>query len=31
MMVEYDMELARRERTLVNAGHSVLILGSAHE
>jgi GDPmannose 4,6-dehydratase len=30
MMVEHDMELARQEQTLVKAGHSVVVRGSAH-
>lgn len=30
MMVEHDMELARQEQTLSNAGHSVVVRGSAH-
>jgi GDPmannose 4,6-dehydratase len=30
MMVEHDMELARQERTLANAGHSVVVRGSSH-
>jgi GDPmannose 4,6-dehydratase len=29
-MVEHDMELARQERTLVEAGHKVVIRGSVH-
>jgi GDPmannose 4,6-dehydratase len=30
-MVRHDMELAQQERTLANAGHSVVVRGSAHE
>jgi GDPmannose 4,6-dehydratase len=30
MMVEHDMELARQEQTLANAGHSVIVRGVAH-
>lgn len=29
MMVEHDIELARQERTLVNAGHSIPVRGAA--
>lgn len=30
MMVDHDMELARQEQTLAEAGHKVVIRGSAH-
>ena len=30
IMIEHDLELARQERTLCNAGHKVVIRGSAH-
>jgi GDPmannose 4,6-dehydratase len=30
MMVEHDMELAKQEQTLKNAGHSVVVRGSSH-
>lgn len=30
MMMEHDMELARQELTLANAGHRVIVRGSAH-
>ena len=29
MMVEYDLELARREKTLVDAGHKISLEGIA--
>jgi GDPmannose 4,6-dehydratase len=29
MMVEHDMELARRERTLLDAGHEISLEGIA--
>jgi len=28
--VEHDMELARQEQTLTDAGHRVVVRGSAH-
>jgi GDPmannose 4,6-dehydratase len=30
MMVEHDLELARRERTLIEAGHAIALPGVAH-
>jgi GDPmannose 4,6-dehydratase len=30
LMVEHDLDLAKQERTLAEAGHRVVLRGSAH-